>query len=259
MSTLTARNGAALRGACRRPRVAVRAVTGRPVGGGPRPVHVITTDTNDLFGVHRLHPCDGTPSSFVMAFKDRDAAEAMALGLESHYRLHGAFPCRDLGQLHEQLRDCVAAYDINEPSRAVWVDTTDLTLLLERLRGTRIVVTLVSRRADDDWDGAGVREGTFQWRDVLADEVAPPGMRVPHLNRLFYDMKAYDPPARTRPAPATAAAAATTAAVPKLLPKPRWPPRRGGLPLTSALVCDAVGALFARVGVLVRLMARMCR
>ena len=86
-------------------------------------------------------------------------------------------------------------------------------------------------------------------------------MRVPHLNRLFYDMKAYDPPARTRPAPATPAAAATTAAVPKLLPKPRWPPhrRRGGLPLTSALLCDAVGALFVRVGILVRLMARMCR
>lgn len=215
-------------------------------------VHVITTDTNDLFGVHRMHPCDGTPSSFVMAFKERDTAEAMALGLEAHYRLHGTFPCRDLGQLHEQLRDCVAAYDPGDPARTVWVDTTDLAALADRLRGTRIVVTLVGRASDDDWDGNGVKEGTFQWQDLLVEEVAAPGACVPRLNRLFYDMRAYDPPAR-----AATTAAATIPTVPKLLPKPRWPPRRrGGLPLTSALVCDVVGALFVRLGGLARSVAR---
>lgn len=237
----------------RRPSVAATA-TGQHGAHPNRVVHVITTDATDLFGVHRMHPCDGTPSSFVMAFKERDTAEAMALGLEAYHRLHGTFPSRDLGELHEQLRDCAAAFDLADPSRAVRVDTTDLAALGARLRGTRIVVTLVGRAGEDDWDGCGVREGTFQWQDVLVDETAAPGVRVPALNRLFYDVKAYDPPAGRTSHRASAAASAG----PTLLPRPRWPPRRrGGLPITSALLCSAVSTVLVKACVAAEFVARL--
>ena len=138
----------------------------------PHPIYVVTTPPADqhrhhLFGVHRPGPRDQY-TSYVLGFQEARHAQTIAESLETYHRLHGRFPPRDLA---------VAALDLMSPGsgktaggggeklelRSVCVRAVELADLLQRLKGSGIVVTLMTC---DPWEGSHTG---FTSRDVPSD------------------------------------------------------------------------------------------
>lgn len=174
-------------------------------------VFVVTTPANHLFGVHR-HTREGNYQSCVFGFRDRQQADSIARSLESHYAEHGAFPSRDLTAEGLKIMESLRPSDI--ALRELSVLPLPLPDLLRRLRGTGIVVTLLSYEAPEGG-------GAFRCQDVYTD--ASTSSVVGNLNRAWH---------RT-----TTASHRHDADAPSLLPKPVWRgPARPGLLMPALAV-----------------------
>lgn len=145
----------------------------QPPGQPAPPLYVVTTPRGGggrehLFGVHRRNR-DDSYTSFVLGFWDKKHADELAEGLEAYHRQHARFPPRDVGELTAMARSCTDAV-VAQCGRArrvdpalVAVQAVALAELLDRLRGTGIVVSILTAT-----DG----EGPFKWRDVHTDEAS---------------------------------------------------------------------------------------
>lgn len=198
----------------------------------PRTVHVITTEANDLFGVHSLHPQHQTYTSLVMAFRQRAPAESLARALDMYHCTHGHFPARDLGALNAQLRGCLPQRAEMEPARLVRVDAVDMEQLMARLAGTRIVVLLVTVQEQGN-------ETTLKWEEFFVDQDVHASIQA--LERTM----ARD----NRP---SLGSELSNHVLPGLLPKPRWPPGTRGL-------CSMLGMAMFQTCVLVDMMLSLFR
>lgn len=177
-----------------------------------RPVFVVTTrGGRHLFGVHRADRRD-LYTSYVLGFDRAEHAQALAKGLEAYRRAHGEFPPRDLSVADMDLarHDHEAIEDLAH----VGVDEVPLAELLWRLRGTAIVLSLLTAVE------TGQDEFSFTWRDVRPDGEWRQAA-VARLDALLRDSRRTWSPGRRMADAAQAAAAA--ADVPALLPKPRRP------------------------------------
>ena len=169
----------------------------------PRPsarVFVVTTRRGrHLFGVHRADSSD-MYTSYVLGFDRNEHAMALAKGLEAYRRANGQFPPRDLTEGGMDLPGC----DLRgaETMTHVAVDELPLPDLIWRLRGTGIVLSLLTAVDDDPEDI------TFRWQDVRPDCEDS----VQRLNAVLLESEAlWGPPERL------------AAGLPGLLPKPRRP------------------------------------
>lgn len=98
-------------------------------------VHVLSTNgRRELFGMHRPD-AQGEYSTFVLGFKKRDHAEALARGLDTYYARHGSFPPRDLAvgdlELHVEEEEAAAPRRVSVDAMTVWE-------LLRRLSGSGV-------------------------------------------------------------------------------------------------------------------------
>lgn len=223
----------------RRPPVAApRATAAPPVFRGTlesaKTVHVISTQADHLFGVHRLHPQHQTYTSFVMAFRQRGPAESLAKALDMYHGMHGHYPARDLGALNAQLRECLPQWSEMEPARLVRVDSVEMEHLLQRLAGTRIVVLLVTIQEGQD------EEPTLEWEEFFVDEGVQASVEALErtLGRLGSDAQ---PPSEL-----------SNQVVPGLLPKPQWPPG-------THTLCGLLGMAMFQTCVVVDMMLSMFR
>lgn len=225
-------------------RSSIQSLRARPA----QPVYVVTTPNKHLFGVHR-HNKEDQYQSFVFGFRDEHHARLIARSLESYYLRHGTFPPRDLSVAQMNLTELVSS-DVQLCN--VSVEQLHLADLLDRLKGTGIVVTVLSK--DDEFP----EHMAFKCRDVRADTTTP--SVVGALNRIWHAhrtkpcsnfasnqgpryYKLVDPPL---PDPLVLDDPRQPG-VPELLPKPTWPPR-GGLPLAkSGQNVDAALQLMAAV------------
>ena len=201
-------------------------------------VHVISTQADHLFGVHRLHPQHQTYTSFVMAFRQRGPAESLAKALDMYHGMHGHYPARDLGALNAQLRECLPQWSDMEPPRLVRVDAVDMEQLLQRLAGTRIVVLLVTIQ-----EGQQDEEPTLKWEEFFVDEGVQASIQALERTLAHVDMGCDTqlPPGEL-----------SNHVVPGLLPKPRWPPG-------THTFCAMMGMAAFQACVLVDMMLSMFR
>ena len=202
--------------------------------GALQRVFVVSTPANHLFGVHR-HTREGHYQSCVFGFRDRQHADLIARSLESYYLEHGTFPPRDLTAEWKPLVQSLRASDVTLEN--LRVEPHHLPHLLRRLRGTGIVVTLLSL----DPPAGG---GAFRCQDVYTDTSA--ASMVENLNRVWHRAPCDDPirpTYYTLDSPPTfddgdgARGVRGVRGVPLLLPKPEWrgPAGRGRSQLPVAL------------------------
>ncbi len=162
-------------------------------------VFVVTTPANHLFGVHRLTR-EGHSQSCVFGFLERQQADLIARSLESYHLQHGTFPPRDLAAERVALVDSLRPSDL--ALRDLRVQPLALPDLLYRLRGTGIVVTLLSL----DTANGSSKTVAFRCQDVYTDTSASSvlGTLDRAWSRTECDVRRED-------------------ALPGLLPKPRRP------------------------------------
>lgn len=166
-----------------------------------RIVHVITHGSVDrptrepsLFGIHRPD-ASGPCTSHVLGFQRVEHALALARGLEAYRRQHGTFPARDSLSIMQLTK--VEAF--RGPMQYVAVDAMDINHLTARLHGSGIVLSLLLALGDDK----------YVWSD-LGGGAASNAAAVTRLNELWHL------PVETEQQPG----------VPRLLPKPKWPPSK---------------------------------
>lgn len=200
-------------------------------------VYLVTTTTapqslprnhKHLFGVHR---CDqeGLYTSHVFCFKEELHAELIAKALQTHHSRHGDFPARDLSPSSSSSTGgfrCMDGLDAGglDPSielTHVEIQREKLSELLHRLRGTGIVVSLLT--------GAG-SEATgrllFKCRDVRTETTKR--SVVENFVRCWNEGQTEHQDCCWLPLP---------------LPKPDWPPMPSLLPaLLPAPVHHIVGS-----------------
>lgn len=205
-----------------------------------QPVYVVTTPAGEapkhLFGVHRpVAPQSDIYQSHVLGFRSEHHAELLARSLESYYLKHGCFPPRDMPTATRFLDSLVPCHT---PCKNVAVERMDLPELLVRLRGTGIVVTLVTPAGERKLSCEDVRAGAT----YLAT--------VSNLNRAW---------AETASQQSLPSGTGSAMDLPKLLPqlklqpKPRWPPRSENN--KAPLILQVLAAWFFKVLVLIELMA----
>lgn len=218
------------------PRVFVITTRGLPAAPASPATH-----QPHLFGVHFRDKRTQEYRSHVFGFTDGQHARLVAKGLETYYRRHGTFPPRDTRPRFLELRGVDPGVQLEN----VAVQEVAMPDLLHRLQGSGIAVSLLTR--DDETGG----KHRFQARTLTTD--ATPVSVVAALNRNWNASggtggvwrsraryMSYDDlvgrvktlglsPARTLhaiptlPSPLIGGDGANTI-VPRLLPKPRWPP-----------------------------------
>lgn len=119
-----------------------------------------------LFGVHRAD-ADAPYTTYVLGFRARRHAEALAAGLEAYRAAHGVFPPRDLSDIDGAVELDLTGLDLESGYSDGLLRVEDVTLpaMLQRLRGTGIVLSVLSTDGEED--------GTFEFRDVRPDASAP--------------------------------------------------------------------------------------
>lgn len=179
-------------------------------------VYVVTTPRRQLFGIHRLSPQDELYTSHVLGFSDESHALLIAKSLESHYQKHGAFPKRDLAAPHLHLD----GVDVSIQLSHVAVESVQLADLLQRLRGTGIVVSLLSRmHVADEPDRLA-----FKCRDVRTECTTASVVGV--LNRTWGTHRQRP----LTPVYHTYESLYGGLKLPSLMPKPTWPPASAAAP-----------------------------
>lgn len=202
-----------------------------------RHVYAVTTHRGrHLFGVHRADH-NQNYTSYVLGFDRQEHALAIAKGLEAYRRAHGRFPPRDLDVDVDDLD--LARQDYSEAGDMIHVavDAMQLSDLMERLRGTGIILSLLSPVEEDDDEDDLV----FKWTDIESGGSPWHRDTVGRLNSLLPLRGDEPPPAARR-------------GVPALLPKPRWParPRVGrALAFSGAMLMTFGGLRLANIAVLV--------
>lgn len=224
-----------------------------PPAGQPR-VFVITTPGSSpaapassvthqphLFGVHFHDKRTQEYTSHVFGFTDGQHARLVAKGLESYYRRHGTFPPRDRRPRFLELRGMDPGVQLEH----VEVLEMGMPDLLHRLQGSGITVSLLTRDAAKANGGGGKHR--FQARTVTTDTTSV--SVVAALNRnwrasggdtvwrsraryMTYDHLVAPLAARVKSlalSPARTLHAipglpSSHSTVPRLLPKPTWPP-----------------------------------
>lgn len=154
-------------------------------------VHVVSTNgRRELFGMHR-RDAQGEYATFILGFKKRDHAEALARVLDSYHARHGSFPPRDqaMGDLELHLDDG----DGSSALRQVSVDTVTVWELMGRLSGSGVGTLSVLVSVDPGGDGKNA-----QWWDLQ-----PSAHRLAVLRALDsnYSMDIDEPPPTLLPKP----------------------------------------------------------
>lgn len=190
-----------------------------------RPVFVVTTrGGRHLFGVHRADERDQY-TSYILGFDRNEHAMALAKGLEAYRRATGRFPPRDL---------TIADMDLTGHNPAavkamehVAVDQMQLPDLLWRLRGTGIVLSLLTAV---NGDGGDEDDWSFRWEDIRSDPHWP-RTSVQRLNQVLRGDKTV-----VQSAEHEQQAVDGGGEVPALQPRPAWPG-------TSAIIGRVLAAL----------------